>query len=43
MPSAEHWLHRYTTALVLCDYAWQDPDLSPENGIYVQSRHGMLR
>ena len=42
-PPEQHVMCRYTTALVLCDYAWQDPDLSPENGIYVQSRRGMLR
>ena len=34
---------RYTTAIVLCDQSWLDPDLDPRNGILVRSRRGMLR
>ncbi|KAK9808551.1 hypothetical protein WJX73_007473 [Symbiochloris irregularis] len=34
---------RYTTAIVLCDQSWRDPDLDSRNGIEVRSRRGMLR
>lgn len=36
---------RYTTAIVLCDQSWRDPDLGLEMGstILARSRRGMLR
>ena len=37
------WRCRYSTALVLCDQSWVDPDLDDSNGIQVRERRDMLR
>ncbi|CAL8468748.1 g8288 [Coccomyxa elongata] len=34
---------RYTTAIVLCDQSWVDPDLDDRNGIQVREQRDMLR
>ncbi|BDA43260.1 probable ion channel POLLUX at N-terminal half [Coccomyxa sp. Obi] len=34
---------RYTTAIVLCDQSWVDPDLDDSNGIQVREQRDMLR
>jgi hypothetical protein len=36
-------MYRYSTALVLCDQSWVDPDLDDSNGIQVRERRDMLR
>ena len=38
------WLcGRYSTAIVLCDQSWIDPDLDDTNGIQVREQRDMLR
>ena len=34
---------RYSTAIVLCDQSWIDPDLDDTNGIQVREQRDMLR
>lgn len=34
---------RFTTAIVLCDQSWVDPDLDDTNGIQVREQRDMLR
>ena len=34
---------RFSTAIVLCDQSWVDPDLDDTNGIQVREQRDMLR
>ena len=36
-------MRRYSTAIVLCDQSWIDPDLDDTNGIQVREQRDMLR
>ena len=38
-----HGSYRYSTAIVLCDQSWIDPDLDDTNGIQVREQRDMLR
>ena len=37
------WCDRFSTAIVLCDQSWIDPDLDDTNGIQVREQRDMLR